>query len=423
MSTEKIIYNLYLGFLHREPELGAVELWQERIKSGWSIDSIIEYFLQSEEFKMVKINHKGYGCPSRQFDNPIMFGNIKDDDPLLDKELICPSDSFEYYKGEVYWNDFEVVRLHINRTISDNDNVDWCRHVIKRLGTFQRAFFINCGSGWVERDAFKLGLFNEVIGFDFSEKMIDEAIKESQKISMPATYLVADCNKFDATGISVDLVVNYAAMHHVAYINQMTRTLAEMIQPNGYYVAFDYVGAHRNQYSLDMWSEMVKFNETLPERYKAKLTYPHIKTMIHVDPTEAIHSELQIDVMKRYFDIEEYVELGGSIAYQILFENIQLFNERNSTQGSETIRRIIDADKKFLMENPGSNLFAFWIARPKVETFPDRSIIDEWQRYEDDRELSASKNQSRYYSKTALEIIYNAWDEELTSYVHRLADK
>jgi hypothetical protein len=72
MNTEKLIYNIYKGFLHREPEFGAVELWQDRIKSGWSIDNIIENFIQSEEFKMIQGKLQSLWVPPGHFYSPIV---------------------------------------------------------------------------------------------------------------------------------------------------------------------------------------------------------------------------------------------------------------------------------------------------------------------------------------------------------------
>lgn len=322
-------------------------------------------------------------------------------------DAIRPSESFDYYTGTIYWNNFEVIRSHFNRSISGNEHVDWPHYLKARFGEFKRSFFINCGNGWVERDLFKAGVVNEVIGVDFSARTIAEAIEEARKINMPAKYSVGDCNKLSSTSLTVDLVVNHAAMHHVAYINRLTRHIVGMLNPNGRYVAFDYVGAHRNQYSWEMWSAMIEFNLMLPDRYRANLVYPHMKTMLCHDPTEAIHSELQLDVMHRYFDVEEYVALGGPIAYHLLFENKRLFDERHTSEGSATLERIVEADKQFVTAHPDSNLFAFWIARPKLDAFPDSKTIDQWQLEEDHRETLAAKNGGRYYPANALEMIYD----------------
>lgn len=317
-----------------------------------------------------------------------------------------PPESFEYYTNTIYWNDFELVREYINRQISGSKNVDWQRYVYEKFGTFNRGFFLNCGNGWVERDLFRIGAVKSVVGIDYSEKTILEAKEEARKLNMPAQYTAADINNLAPCVLSFDLVVNHAAMHHVAFINRVTCQLARMITQDGHYIAFDYVGPHRNQYPTEMWSAIQDINSALPRRFQANLSYPHVRTTLQMDPTEAIHSELQLEVMKRYFNVQEYAAVGGQIAYHILYNNKALFEERHTAEGIATLESALDADMRFCASHPEWNLFAFWVATPKRETFPDQARINEWQKEEDERETEAARNGGRYYPPTALEIAY-----------------
>ena len=54
------------------------------------------------------------------------------------------------------------------------------------------------------------------------------------------------------------------------------------------------------------------------------MSYPHLPTMLHDDPTEAIHSELIVETLQRYFHVERFVPLGGAIAYPLLTFNARL---------------------------------------------------------------------------------------------------
>jgi SAM-dependent methyltransferase len=294
----------------------------------------------------------------------------------------------------------------MNVAISGQPKVSWPQHLLRKFKKFDTGLFINCGNGWVERDLYEIGLINKVIGIDIDDGMIKEAAEAAHFLGIPCQYLVNDCNTFVPHGMKVDLAVNHAAMHHVAYVNRLTHTLSTLLNPGGRYIAFDYVGAHRNQYPWEMWSALIEFNVTLPEPFRQKqLAYPHIKTMLHLDPTEAIHSELQLEIMKRYFDIEQFVPLGGPIAYHILFGNRALFEARDTDEGRATLRRILVADRDFEIANPHTNLFAFWIARPKLDGLPLHSDIIRWQAEEDEREAQAAAEGGRYYPVTALEMI------------------
>ena len=224
---------------------------------------------------------------------------------------VKPNEAFEYYTGAVYWNNFEIVQLYINQAITGDRSKNWSQHLRDTHGCFESGLFINCGNGWVERELFREGLIQKAIGFDISETLIQTAVAEATKTGMPFAYTVDDANRTDLGGIDVALVVNHGAMHHVAYVDRLTRRLCKALAGGGVYVAFDYTGAHRNQYPWAAWSSMVELNASLPERFRATLIYPHLATMQHADPTEAIHSELQIDVLRRYFDLEQFVPLGG----------------------------------------------------------------------------------------------------------------
>jgi hypothetical protein len=132
-----------------------------------------------------------------------------------------------------------------------------------------------------------------------------------------------------------------------------------------------------------------------------------MKTMLNTDPTEAIHSELQVDVMNRYFDLIQYNALGGPIAYQILYQNAALFDEQHTLEGRATLERIIAADIDMLKAMPESNLFSFWIAKPKKSDFPSQHQIESWEVEENDREEDAKLAYGRYYPIVALELINN----------------
>ena len=59
---------------------------------------------------------------------------------------------------------------------------------------------------------------------------------------------------------------------------------------------------------MELWDQ-------LPAPLRTKMSYPHVPTMIATDPTEAIHSDLIVETLARYFDLVEVRPVGGAIAY------------------------------------------------------------------------------------------------------------
>lgn len=322
-------------------------------------------------------------------------------------EAIRPSESFEYYTGQVYWNNFDAVIAHINRLISGRPEQGWGSYVKARYGVSKRALFIQCGNGWVERDCYARGLVEHVIGTDIGESMLQDARTQAAQVGLSAEYIKADTNTFDFTQLNYDWVFNHAAFHHIAYLDAALRSMWRGMNGQGLLICYDYTGPHRNQYDWQAWSAMLRFNETLPKEYQAKVRYPHMPTMLATDPTEAIHSELILAHCRRYFDIIELRPLGGAIAYELLFGNRALLGDQHTPNGAATLARIIAADTDFTAGDPDRSYFNFWVAAPRPITALDPSQLEAWTREEVAREDAAKRAGMRYVPPSALELIYN----------------
>lgn len=310
-----------------------------------------------------------------------------------------------YYAGRgKYWDDVRLVRRNIYRKISGDPDVAFQEHFAAGRGrTFNKALMLNCGNGWVERELFDIGLFEEVVGVDYGASLLDEARAEAAKKGMPATYYAMDANAAEFPAEGVDLVVNFAAAHHIAYIDRVFRALCALLPEDGWCFSYDYVGPHRNQYRADAWEVAWQLNRSMPAHLRQDLSYPHLPTMLVVDPTEAIHSELVLATFHRYFEVDELVLLGGAIAYPLLTLNEAMFAAPDDEEKLEWIRRISAADEEFLAAHPESSLTAYFTGRPKKHVLADDAALSRWSAEEDERELVARSEGGEYYPRTALQ--------------------
>src|SRR4029078_2762564 len=137
--------------------------------------------------------------------------------------------------------------------------------------------------------------FQEVVGVDYLQPLIDEAQKEADAQKLPFRYYQMDINTVAFPESGFDLVVNHAGCHHIAYLDRVLRAVNNIMTDDGYFINYDYVGPHRNQYSFHQWNEIILLNRSLPEELQNELAYPHLPTMLATDPTEAIHSELILE--------------------------------------------------------------------------------------------------------------------------------
>jgi len=311
-----------------------------------------------------------------------------------------------YYKGN-YWNDFDIVRSEINRRVSGCPQTNWHIHFQRThpLLRFEKALAINCGNGWVERDIFKTGLFSEVVGVDYLETLLQDARAQARTIAMPARYYQLDINRDPIPESGYDLIINHAGCHHIARLDHALRTFADLLDQDGYFINFDYVGPHRNQYPFDQWDRVWAVNETLPPSLRQELGYPHLPTMLATDPTEAVHSELILEFTARYFSIEEHRRVGGAIAYPLLTFNRKL-KEAPVDVRNHWIAYVLEQDATFTTENPDSSLFDFFVCRPNKTVLQDADLLQAFTREEVERESKAAENGGLYYRLNALQHLY-----------------
>ncbi|WPT11457.1 hypothetical protein PSENEW3n2_00000895 [Picochlorum sp. SENEW3] len=324
------------------------------------------------------------------------------------KDILSPVDILKteidenvYYHG-IYWNDYEHVRKYNNRMSTGNESVVWWESLLSgNRGPFHHALIINCGNGWVERDLFLHRVIDEATGIDISAELLSEAEEEARKGNLPIRYYLHDANSQDPLPQGDwDLILNFAALHHVAYIDRFLRKIANRCG-SCLFVNMDYVGPHRNQYPKKLWAKAQAVNLQLPEQIRQNFKYPHIPTMIKADPSEAIHSELIQTHIERYFSWEWKQNLGGAIAYLILTHNHQFYDSQME-QKSDILDFLVQEDYHFTMKHPETTLFLYAGARVKGE-IPEENLI-EYTKVEEEREGEARKNGGMYYPQTDVSI-------------------
>ncbi len=329
-------------------------------------------------------------------------------------------DAEEHYYGSLCWGAFPPVQAEINRRVSgrpETDYIEQFARIVEGRPT-KRALILNCGNGWVERSLAELGAVDSVVGVDWSESLLSGAREDAVAIGLDAEYMSGDIADFEPPG-RFDMVVNVAACHHIRYLDRVLRRCCAALHDDGLFLSFDYVGPHRNQYPWEMWDAASQANQMLPEAYRSPMTYPHLPTMLEDDPTEAVHSELILEYVGRYFDLIDSRPLGGAVAYLVLTHNVT-FHEVPEQIRDPLTAKIIDADTDFLVDNPGATLFHFGIGRPDKAVLEMADLLAEWRMEEDAREAEAEKNGDRYYPETTLQRITNALSDAEIAAEHRL---
>lgn len=311
-----------------------------------------------------------------------------------------------YYQGQ-YWNDFPRVLEYMCQNFTGNRNKWWVQDFKERFcqQPFEHGLVLNCGNGWVEREFIDLGMVKRVTAFDYSMNLLQAAEKE--KGARPISYFRTDVNGIDFNENQFDLIVNVASLHHVQYINRLSRIMCSALKENGVLVNFDYIGPHRNQYPFRQWYLINRVNRSLPHSVrKSPIIKPHLPTMVFDDPTEAIHSELIIESVSRYFEILERHDTGGGIAYELLTHNPKLKNVP-AEELDFYIDEILKYDREYSNSKQVPPLFSYFIAKPNKSVLSDAARLTYYQKIEDLREEKARKRRGVYSNRQYLALMAN----------------
>jgi SAM-dependent methyltransferase len=315
---------------------------------------------------------------------------------------IKPSSSNIYYKGK-YWNDHKAVELKLNYLATGDKGKKWYDYFFEGLDgkRFDNVLVLNCGNGWVEREVYqKYPVFNNLVGVDISGDLLDQA--RSNAGSLPFRYYLMDINSDEFPAGEYDLVINHAACHHIAYLDQCFQKLWKQMAKNAYFLNYDYVGPHRNQYPYEDFSASWELNETLPENLRKALTYPHLPTMLVTDPSEAVHSELILETIAKYFNLTYHKKLGGVLIYELLNFNDKFWTlEDDYTK--KWINFLLESDESYTIKT-GRSYFDFFICQPKAK-IANTKILKQYEISENEREKAARDNGGLYYKKTLLQVM------------------
>ncbi len=327
-----------------------------------------------------------------------------------ESEGVVATDSSVYYHSG-YWNDLALVQAYLNRRASGDPAVSWSQHLATSTGrTFAKALVLNCGNGWVERALLTAGLVKEAVGVDYAEDLLRAARTEADAAGLPLRYYQLDTNTARWPEDGFDLVINHAAGHHIARPDTVFRSIADLLPADGLFVSYDYLGAHRNQYPTTQWEAAWQANQALPAEFRHQLIYPHLPTMLVSDPTEAIHAELIMPVLRRYFHVEHFRALGGGVAYPVLTFNQAIFTRPENEVGA-AVEQVLAADADYTDADPENNtLFGYVITRPRKTALADTAQLATWTAEEDQREKRAATHGGRYYPDTMLSVLYEQLD-------------
>ena len=141
------------------------------------------------------------------------------------------------------------------------------------------------------------------------------------------------------------------------------------------------------------------------------MVYPHLPTMLVSDPTEAIHAELIMPVLRRYFEIEHFRALGGG--WRTRCSNLQHGRLARRTEAARGGRAGAGRRRGAgpMPTRRAGRCSAYVVARPRRAALSDAEQLAVWTAEEGDRERLAAAAGGRYYPDTFLSGLYEDLDQ------------
>ncbi|MFN2622141.1 MAG: trans-aconitate 2-methyltransferase [Chthoniobacterales bacterium] len=274
------------------------------------------------------------------------------------------------------WTNNEIVARHIYRLISGGSEEHWLKWFFTDYldeGTnFEKSLSICCGDGAHELALADTGRVRFVRGFDISEGAIAQAKSRFEKARIPKgsySLEVADANNLQLED-RVDLILSAGALHHTTNLEGLLSKLSQMLVDDGYFVAVEYVGPNRFQWTdkqLNLINGILRELDPhyLKDNAQAGLVRPTIENMLRFDPSEAVRSEDILRLLPDYFTIEYQRNFNGTLMHQLHpLLNPELTNA-SSPDFDDIVRMVLGKEDDLIRQGVLPSDFVFAICRSK----------------------------------------------------------
>jgi SAM-dependent methyltransferase len=298
-------------------------------------------------------------------------------------------------------------------------------HLAGRL-PLARCLSLGCGRGHVERQWAERQAFLACDAYDLSPASIADAAQAAQQAGFSQIhYAVADIDRMELPAQHYDVVWAVAAALHFSRLEHVFAQIAQTLKPGGLFILNEYVGANRFQFDARQRQIIEACLNLLPAQYRSLLpsattaitadgaappvrlqhqdpkwivrrtadklregtfwstagrywrrhqaisaglrpiketALPTERSVIAIDPSEAVRSADIIPVLQSMFDVIEYRPLGGTILQFLLADIAGNFEDEDGRKLLDMLFTI--EDTLMTVGDLGSD-FAYIVAIPK----------------------------------------------------------
>ena len=286
----------------------------------------------------------------------------------------------ESFSRNIYWGAIPEVQERLRQKLAHDQN-DWVTYCVKTYigdrAPVETMVSLGCGQGSLERQLASLNAFRRCDAFDITPDAITQARRLANEAGFSnIDYHVANIEDLELGAELYDAAWFAHSLHHVNDLEKVVELVANALKTDGLLFFNEYVGPSRfafvprqkealsNAFGLIPKDYRRSFIAGYPEEFLQSPQIPDPKEVAKVDPSEAIRSEEILDVVRRYFEIVEKRDLGGTLL-QFLLSGIA-GNFREDDPRSLRILEMLFTIEDALMEvGDLESDFVVVVARPK----------------------------------------------------------
>ena len=270
------------------------------------------------------------------------------------------------------WWIIPQVKKRWNQKISGNPDKNYETYSLEKYlsgRTGLRMLSIGSGICSHEMNFAKSGQFQQIVCFDISSKLLDEAsrIAKAQKLSM-MEFKAQDVRNYSFSPAHYDLVLFHSSLHHFSAIEPLLKRANASLKTNGLIIINEYVGANRLLLNKAQRIQCNKLLLSLPESHRTRFRSSRIKRsisgpgslrMLLSDPSEAANSCLIRQSLAKQFEVLEEKGFGGNLLVPVLKDIAHNFLKKSAVN-TDLLHRLFAAEDQFLDTHPSDYIYGIY---------------------------------------------------------------
>jgi SAM-dependent methyltransferase len=338
-------------------------------------------------------------------------------------------DSDPWNTGQVmFWLQHPSVQRRLAIKESDRSDSNWIAHTLEthfaaRL-PLARCLSLGCGRGQVEREWAARQAFLACDAYDISPASIADAAAAADADGCTSIHFaVADINQLELPPQTYDAVWAVGSAHHFSALERIFAQVARTLKPGGLFILHEYIGANRFQFDARQRQVIEACLHLLPIPYRLlpaapeapaastpllrrrdatwivrrmldkvregtlwstvgrywrrrqaiaagrrpirEGALPTLRSVIAVDPSEAVRSAEIMPVLQTMFDVVEFRPLGGAILQFLLADIAGNFETED---GERLLQMLFTIEDTLMATGDLPSDFAYIVAAPRRST-------------------------------------------------------